>query len=308
MKRIILITAFFISESGISGVPDIVNSAALTGKDPVLNKKEWHAAKLAHSWINAKSKPFIKEEGKILYTFGVTLPSVICAPLKVCDIELEPGEKIKNVMLGDTTRWQVKPAVSGSEQGLISHIVVKPFEVGLVSTMMVTTDRRTYHFKLLSRKSNYMPRIAFVYPEKVNRQWDVYYANYEKSQHRKIIPATGEKLDDLFFDYEISGDSPPWKPVRVYNNGIKTIIQMPKAMAQTEAPALLVVGADGQGQIVNYRLKGDRYIVDQIFEEAMLISGVGRRQMKVEIELNSEKFFNRPQLKEGARTDEIVSN
>ena len=40
------------------------------------------------------------------------------------------------------------------------------------------------------------------------------------------------------FAYSVSGNA-VWKPVRVYNDGQKTIIQMPKVMAQTEAPTLL---------------------------------------------------------------------
>jgi len=35
--------------------------------------------------------------------------------------------------------------------------------------------------------------------------------------------------------------------------------------------------------IVNYRLQDGRYIVDQIFDQAVLISGVGKRQERVTI-------------------------
>jgi type IV secretory pathway VirB9-like protein len=60
----------------------------------------------------------------------------------------------------------------------------------------------------------------------------------------KTIPQTGEYLGDLSFDYDVDG-SVAWKPVRVYNDGRKTIIEMPKAMQQTESPSLLVVRKDG---------------------------------------------------------------
>jgi type IV secretory pathway VirB9-like protein len=77
--------------------------------------------------------------------------------------------------------------------------------------------------------------------------------------------------------------------VRVYNDGQKTIIQMPAAMAQTEAPTLLVVRKDGglftddETVLVNYRIQGDRYIVDTIFDKALLIAGVGSGQDRVVI-------------------------
>ena len=73
------------------------------------------------------------------------------------------------------------------------------------------------------------------------------------------------------------------------NDGVKTIIQMPASMAQTEAPTLLVVRKvnghfkNGDREMVNYRVQGDRYIVDNLFERAILVSGVGRDQSRVEI-------------------------
>ena len=95
--------------------------------------------------------------------------------------------------------------------------------------------------------------------------------------------------DSLSFAYEVSG-SAAWKPVRVYNDGRKTIIQMPSTMAQTEAPALLVVRKDGgvfiddETVMVNYRVQGDRYIVDSVFDKAILIAGVGSSQDRVTIQ------------------------
>ena len=64
---------------------------------------------------------------------------------------------------------------------------------------------------------------------------------------------------------------------------------MPTAMSQTEAPTLLVVRKDGglftddETVMVNYRVQGDRYIVDTIFDKAILIAGVGSSQDKVTI-------------------------
>jgi type IV secretory pathway VirB9-like protein len=70
---------------------------------------------------------------------------------------------------------------------------------------------------------------------------------------------------------------------------VKTIIEMPRVMQQTEAPSLLVVRAGGKvtndkdASLVNYRVQGDRYVVDQVFDEAVLIAGVGKRQERITI-------------------------
>ena len=51
-----------------------------------------------------------------------------------------------------------------------------------------------------------------------------------------------------------------------------------------EAPVLVVIGRDNKPEMVNYRVKGDMYIVDRLFDRAELILGTGKKAQKVEIE------------------------
>lgn len=307
--RLIISVLSFISLSAYAGdVPAIDPvaqpvqlSASVNDRRRTLNAKEQKAADLARQWIEAKSMPVRKEDGKIVYLYGSTLPTVICAPLSVCDIELQQGEKIVGTpMIGDAARWEAKPALSGVGSSQISHIIIKPFESGLSTTLIVTTSRRTYHIKLVSSNKNWTPRVGFTYPDDIERQWQLYNAQATANAERKTMPETRENIDNLNFEYEISG-KPTWRPVRVYNDGVKTYIQMPSAMAQTEAPALLVVGSDGEQQIVNYRLKKDRFIVDQIFSKAVLIAGVGSSQEKVVISYKDSDSFKQARRAENDR-------
>ncbi|MDQ3231113.1 MAG: TrbG/VirB9 family P-type conjugative transfer protein, partial [Pseudobdellovibrionaceae bacterium] len=157
-----------------------------------------------------------------------------------------------------------------------------------------TTSRRTYHIKLVSSTKNWTPRVGFTYPDDIDRQWQIYNAEATVNAERKTIPETRENIYALNFEYEVSGKA-PWRPVRVYNDGVKTYIQMPSAMAQTEAPAVLVLGSDGEKQIVNYRLKKDRFIVDQIFSKAVLIAGVGSSQEKIVITYKDTEAYKAAQ-------------
>ena len=60
-------------------------------------------------------------------------------------------------------------------------------------------------------------------------------------------------------------------------------------MAQTEAPTLLVIRKDGdafsddESVMVNYRVQNNRYIVDTLFDKAILVAGVGDSQDRVTI-------------------------
>ena len=84
-----------------------------------------------------------------------------------------------------------------------------------------------------------------------------------------------------------------WYPVRVYNDGVKTIIECPSAMNSNEAPSLIVTkfnkNSKNQEQLINYRLQNNKYIVDGLFYEAELISGVGSNQDKVVIRRTNDE-------------------
>jgi type IV secretion system protein TrbG len=51
----------------------------------------------------------------------------------------------------------------------------------------------------------------------------------------------------------------------------------------TEAPVLVVLGSDGKGEMTNYRVQQQTYIVDRVFERARLILGAGKNAQNVEI-------------------------
>jgi len=260
-------------------------------QNPTLTPQEKAAIAIAQKWQAASAtgiKPVSGTDGSIRYLFGAQEPSIVCAVLQDCDVELQAGEQVNSIHLGDTARWTVEPAITGSGPAEIQHLIIKPMDVGLETSLIVTTNRRTYHFRLRSHRTQFMPRVAFTYTEDARVKWDALKTREGKEKQERTLPQTGEYLGDLNFAYSVDG-SVAWKPVRVYNDGQKTIIQMPAAMAQTEAPTLLVVRKDGglftddETVLVNYRIQGDRYIVDTIFDKALLIAGVGSGQDRVVI-------------------------
>ena len=52
------------------------------------------------------------------------------------------------------------------------------------------------------------------------------------------------------------------------STGEKVYIQFPPGIAQGELPPLFVIGAQGDGQLVNYRFRAPYYIVDRLFGAA----------------------------------------
>lgn len=276
-------------------------------QNPKLSPQEVRALELSKRWSAAGGTvatpgaaptapqsvnlPMVGSGGVVRFPFGAAQPSIVCAVLQVCDIALQAGEQVNSIQLGDSARWTVEPAISGSGPTETLHLIVKPMDVGLETSLAVHTNKRTYHMRLRSHRTEYMPQVAFTYPEDQQARWDMARLREQKAvQERqdKTIPATGEYLGNLSFEYTIDG-SAPWKPSRVYNDGKKTIIEMPKAMSQTEAPTLLVVRKDGgiftdaETVMVNYRVQNDRYIVDTVFDKAILVAGVGSSQDRITI-------------------------
>jgi len=55
---------------------------------------------------------------------------------------------------------------------------------------------------------------------------------------------------------------------------------MPAGVQNRQAPALVILGQDGKGEMVNYRVKDQLYVVDRLFDRAQLILGPARRPRK----------------------------
>jgi hypothetical protein len=134
---------------------------------------------------------------------------------------------------------------------------------------VITTDRRTYHLALTSVRSVGMSALAWTYPQ------DALLA-IKRSQEAVAAAApvaAGLDLDQLYFNYAISGDTPRWRPLCAFDDGRQTYIEFPASLAVGEAPPLFLVGAKGEAQLVNYRLRGRYYVVDRLFDVAELRLG-----------------------------------
>jgi type IV secretion system protein VirB9 len=241
-----------------------------------LSDKEKEALRLADIFSERPVKPIQTADGKVVYVHGSTMPTIIGAPMRISDIELEPGELVNEILVGDATRWLVESGASG---GGVSHIFVKPLEADLQTNLVITTDRRVYHLKLVSQAADHTPHVGFLYQEQARIVLN--------KDRREQQWATGEiggqtvDLSTLDFHYEVSGKA-PWKPVQVYNDGRQTFVRLPESASKTEVPVLLAMKGKRE-QLVNYRVHNGTFVVDGLFEHLALISGVGRQQERVDV-------------------------
>ncbi|MEF0865256.1 TrbG/VirB9 family P-type conjugative transfer protein, partial [Rhizobium sp. BR 318] len=157
------ITKIFAAAGCLAGLVFVSGAQAQS-----MSNNEVKGTNISRKWRGTSGLVTTGLDGKVIFLFGETQPSVVCSPLQVCDIELQGGEIVRDVLVGDTVRWKVEPATSGTTGGQAIHLIVKPSEAGLVTSMVVTTSRRTYHVQLKSHPSQYMARVGFDYPEDVS--------------------------------------------------------------------------------------------------------------------------------------------
>jgi type IV secretion system protein VirB9 len=200
---------------------------------------------------------------------------VLTAPGQVTDIALQPGELLGAVAAGDTVRWVIGDTTSGTGEGKRTHVLVKPFSAGLATNIIITTDRRTYHLALSSAERSAMVALSWTYPQD---QLIALKAAEDRARAAQPV-ATGLSIDQLHFDYVISGDQPAWRPLRAFDDGRQTFIEFPATLGTGEAPPLFLVDAKGTAQLVNYRVQGRYYVVDRLFETAELRLGLKRQEI-----------------------------
>ena len=205
------------------------------------------------------------------------LYQLYAAPGKVTDIMLQAGETLNTVSAGDTLRWIIGDTTSGSGQTLQTHILIKPVAPSLKTNLVILTDRRSYHLDMISDQSTYMASLSWHYPQ--DDLFALKARNNQAFARQDQIVKVDFDLNSLNFRYDISGDMPPWRPVQVFDDGSKVYIQFPERLDQGEAPPLFISGDEGQVELVNYRVKGNTYIVDRLFKAAELRLGEKKQQI-----------------------------
>jgi type IV secretion system protein VirB9 len=242
----------------------------------------------ARAWeTGGKTRPIVEGDGTLRFPYGSYQPTVTGRPLHVTDVEMQPGEQVRETATGDTKRWLINVIHNDPD-----HVIIKPTDTGLTTNLIIITDRRTYNLRLVSRDASYVPRIGWYYPQETVKSW----GRAETGEQAVVRPTvSAEKLN---FSYWLEGPE-PLRPVRVFDDGAHVYIQMPGSMRSSDAPAVFVTGADGHDELVNYRLSGSYYVVDKLFDKASLVLGVGGDQQRVTLHKGEKPWYQSGTLVSG---------
>ncbi len=219
--------------------------------------------------------------GLVTFAYGSGIPTVICALLELTDLAFEKGESILSVQLGDSVRWNIESAISGSAKDSVEHLIVKPLEAGLKTSMLITTDRRTYHIRLKSTEADFMPAVVFSYPNSLKLPSKKHYgddsylqytSNYDSNEDHNDYSETNSSLKYYSsvqnvsyegnsrpalnvaatyndstqrrnYNYSVDGDS-KIIPQNVYDDGKRTFIVMNNPINSSYLPVLQEISSE----------------------------------------------------------------
>lgn len=219
--------------------------------------------------------------GLVTFAYGSGIPTVVCALLELTDLAFEKGESILSVQLGDSVRWNIESAISGSANDSVEHLIVKPLEAGLKTSMLITTDRRTYHIRLKSTEADFMPAVVFSYPNSLKLPSKKHYgddsylqytSNYDSNEDHNDYSETNSSLKNHSsvqnvsyegnsrlalnvaatyndstqrrnYNYSVDGDS-KIIPQNVYDDGKRTFIVMNNPINSSYLPVLQEISSE----------------------------------------------------------------
>jgi type IV secretion system protein VirB9 len=210
---------------------------------------------------------------------------VLTRPGAVTHIVLEPDERLKLLVLGDTVAWQGKHKDN--------HVFIKPTYPSRTTSGTLLTTKREYQLLLVStfEQGRWYQRVSFIYPDLLADMGASADRDRLEQEIRAVTPqqsgnasptapvtrTTESEARDLTsidpaalnFNYRIDGVA-AFRPVRVYDDGHTTYIRLPEG---EDVPALFRVRA-GEVELVDYTMRGSNTIVvPRVLEGGLLKLG-----------------------------------
>lgn len=174
-------------------------------------------------------------------------------------IEFAPDEHIENVSIGDALGWQVTPNKKAN------LLFLKPIDRSAVTNMTVVTDKHRYAFDLTVATEKVRPAaMAYVVRFRYPQEGPVQVVEVAPPPAPEVVAPEAWN-----FAYTYAG-AKEILPSKVFDDGRSTFFSWP---ANTAVPGIFAIGADGGESLVNYAVRGQYLVVDQLSPRFVLRSG-----------------------------------
>ena len=149
------------------------------------------------------------------------LYQVYTAVGQITDIALQPGEQLVGAgPWPPATQCAGSSATPRADRGNAPDPhPSKAHPADLMTNLVINTNMRTYHMELRSTERTYMASVSWRYPQDqliaLRRQ------NAEAQAAQPV--ASGVDLANVNFRYAIEGDRAPWRPLRAFDDGRRSL-------------------------------------------------------------------------------------
>ncbi|MGA9657896.1 MAG: TrbG/VirB9 family P-type conjugative transfer protein [Asticcacaulis sp.] len=197
----------------------------------------------------------------VLYNPGTIVQLEGCQNFQTM-ITLAPDEHVENVGVGDSSAWQVMPNKRGN------LLFVKAIAVKGYTNMTVVSDRRTYNFELRTASASYCSQgripyeLRFIYPA----EKPAAAATPAAAPDPNAFLPVPEKRNSA---YTYSGAA-SLVPLRVFDDGTSTYMRW---SAGISTPAVYALNADNSESLINYAMRGDYFVIEQVSRGFVLRRG-----------------------------------
>lgn len=205
--------------------------------------------------------------------------TILTLPGNITDIQLNDGEKITALAMGDSVQW-----ITAKAEG---HIFIKPTKPNIFTSATLVTDQRTYQLTMRSSPEGgkWYQRVSWKYPELIILKQTELEAQAkaqkiaaeairaeEKKRQADVISTTinkapGNPVENLNFDYTVSGEA-EFRPTQVFDDGKTTWMKMNSKVQ--EWPATFVLDESNTTEIINPLRDGMFIKVTRLFKKCVL--------------------------------------
>jgi len=264
----ILLTCVFVLSSNAQAPPAHTIVAPETPVQQAIDEQ-------LQAYMDGGRPEVLRTSNSLIYPHGVYQPVLTCAVLRICIIELEPGEKVFSMGTGDHMRWNLDHGTTGPGGNTV-YITVVPTDHNLTTNLIVSTDRRMYHLTLDSpprRRGNrslnpieaYTRQVKFYYPD-AHRM--TVHSTPESEPPQTGTEVEAATLDEVNYNYSWRTENGfPWEPLTVFDDGERVYVRIPDDI---KPDGTLLVGAEGDVRSGSYILRENFFIIESLFEEARI--------------------------------------
>lgn len=205
--------------------------------------------------------------------------TILALPGNITDIQLNEGEKITALAMGDSVQW-----ITAKADG---HIFIKPTKPNIFTSATLVTDQRTYQLTMRSSPEGgkWYQRVSWQYPELIVMKQTEQEAQAkalkiatdaikaeEKKRQADVIATTiskapGNPIENLNFDYTVTGEA-EFKPVQIFDDGKMTWLKMNNKVQ--EWPATFILDESNVTEVINPLRDGAFIKVTRLFKRCVL--------------------------------------